>query len=141
MRRVLLRSSISSKLPIVIIDETTLKQAVMNMLASAINDAREGTKVILSAQRDDDGAVLIHVRDAAKGPEDLAEQFVVFRDGMGKNGALRRPVKSSIGLTLTRSLVAVNACAFDLAPVNETGTLMTLTIPAKLVVKTKPKAK
>lgn len=132
--RVLLRSAISERLPLIRADAATLKQAVLNMLASAIAETALGSKVVLSAQREEDGSVSIHVRDAAKGPNALAEQFVVFRDGVGKDGEIRQPVRSSIGLTLTRSLVAVNACSLSLDPVPESGTLMTLTIPATLVV-------
>ncbi|MCD7059193.1 sensor histidine kinase [Pelagibacterium xiamenense] len=133
--RVLLRSAISEALPFVRADEATLKQAVLNMLASAIAQSGEGSKVVLSAQREGDGSVSIHVRDAAKSPNALTEQFVVFRDGQDKEGAARAPIRSSIGLTLTRSLAAVNACSLDLAPASETGTLMTLSIPAALVIR------
>lgn len=131
--RVLLRSAISERLPMVRADSATLRQAILNMLASAINEAGEGSKVVLSAQRDDDGAVSIHVRDAARKPGELAEQFVVYRDGESRDGTPRQPVRSSIGLTLTRTLVAVNACSLSLEPASEEGTIMTLTIPSTLI--------
>jgi sensor histidine kinase regulating citrate/malate metabolism len=105
------------------------------MLASAISEAGEGSRVVLSGQAEEDGSVSIHVRDAAKAPGILAERFVVFRDGVAADGSQRKPSQSSIGLTLTRSLVAVNACSLSLYPVSESGTLMTLTIPASLVVR------
>ena len=133
--RVLLRSAISERLPYVRVDAATLKQAVLNMLASAISEGGEGSKVVLSGQVEDDGSVSIHVRDTAKAPNALAERFMVFRDGLAADGSELRPTQSSIGLTLTRSLVAVNACSLSLVPANESGTLMTLTIPASLVVR------
>ncbi len=132
--RVLLRSAISERLPRIKADRPTLQQAVLNMLASAINQAGEGAKVVLSAQRETDGAVTIHIRDSAKTPGALADQFVVFRDGLDKDGTVRQPAVSSIGLTLTRSLAAVNACFLSLDPAADSGTLMALTIPATLVV-------
>lgn len=132
--RVLLRSAISERLPKVRADAATLQQAILNMLASAINEGGEGSKVVLSAQQEDDGAVTIHVRDAARKPGTLAEQFVVYRDGQSRDGTLRQPVRSSIGLTLTRTLVAVNACSLRLDPASDNGTLMTLTIPVSLIV-------
>lgn len=133
--RVLLRSAVSERLPKVRADAATLRQAILNMLASAINAAGEGSKVVLSAQHEDDGAVSIHVRDAARKPGDLAEQFVVYRDGLARDGTMRQPVRSSIGLTLTRTLVAVNACSLRLDPASDNGTIMTLTIPASLIVQ------
>ncbi|WMT91445.1 HAMP domain-containing sensor histidine kinase [Pelagibacterium sp. H642] len=133
--RVLLRSAISERLPMARVDAGTLKQAVLNMLASAISEAGEGSRVVLSGQVEDDGSISIHVRDGAKAPGALAERFVVFRDGVAADGTQRKPSQSSIGLTLTRSLVAVNACSLRLDPASESGTLMTLTIPASLVVR------
>ncbi|WP_196259480.1 sensor histidine kinase [Pelagibacterium limicola] len=133
--RVLLRSAISERLPMVRADAGTLKQAILNMLASAINEAGEGNKVVVSAQQDSDGTVSVHVRDAARRPNILADHFVVFRDGQSRDGSARQPVRSSIGLTLTRTLVAVNACSLSLDPAAESGTLMTLTVPASLVVR------
>ena len=133
--RVLLRSAISERLPMARVDAATLKQAVLNMLASAISEAGEGSRVVMSGQVEDDGSVSIHVRDGAKAPGALAERFVVFRDGVAADGTQRKPSQSSIGLTLTRSLVAVNACSLSLDPASESGTLMTLTIPASLVVR------
>jgi hypothetical protein len=135
LERVLLRSAISERLPMVRADATTLRQTVLNMLASAINEAGEGNKVVLSAQMEDDGAVTVHVRDAARKPGVLADQFVVYRDGEARDGTARQPVRSSIGLTLTRTLAAVNACSLSLDPASDSGTLMTLTIPASLVVQ------
>ena len=132
-QRVLLRSAISERLPMVRADAATLKQAVLNMLASAISEAGEGAKVVLSGQREEDGAVTIHVRDAAKAPNALAERFVVFRDGVGKDGQVMTPVRSSVGLALTRSLLAVNAFSLSVDPAGEQGMLFTLIIPADLV--------
>lgn len=132
--RVLLRSAISERLPHIRADAGTLRQAVLNLLASAIDQTAEGGKVVLSAQRDEDGSVQVHVRDSSSGPNGLADHFVVFREGADKNGEEKMPVRSSIGLTLTRSLVAVNACSLSFDPANDAGTLMTLLIPAELVV-------
>jgi hypothetical protein len=38
-----------------------------------------------------------------------------------------------VGLALTRSLVAVNACTLTVAPAGAVGTLFSLTIPADLI--------
>ncbi|WP_127144812.1 ATP-binding protein [Pelagibacterium montanilacus] len=134
--RVLLRSAISERLPVVRADRATLRQAVLNMLASAIAESPAGGKVVLSAQAEDDGSVSVHVRDTQKAPNALLEQFVVFRDGENADGTQRQPMRSSIGLTLTRSLVAANACTFTISPASDSGALMTLTIPAVLVAAT-----
>ena len=132
--RVLLRSSISERLPRVRVDAPTLSQAVLNLLASAIRHTESGGRVVLSAQQERSGAVAIHVRDTATTAGDIADRFVVFREGRERDGTARQPTTSSIGLTLTRSLIAVNALSFSIDPATDTGTLMTLVIPADRVV-------
>src|SRR5690606_21097401 len=109
------------------------RQALLNLLASAIDQTPQGGKVILSAQSEDDGSVSIHVRDSSSGTGELAERFAVFREANVPKTEAMVPLKSSIGLALTRSLLAVNSCSLSMHPSSGTGTLMTLTIPAELV--------
>lgn len=131
--RVLVRSAISERLPHVRADRASLGQAVLNLLASAIDQTPAGGSVILSAQPEDDGSIVINVRDSGAATADLGERFVVFRDGVGKDGEALAPVRSSVGLALTRSLVAVNACSLSVDPAGAVGTLFSLVIPADLV--------
>ena len=78
----------------------------------------------------------VNVRDSASTTGDLGERFVVFRDGVGRDGETLAPVRSSVGLALTRSLLAVNAFSLSVEPTGGTGTLFPLVIPAELVAKT-----
>jgi len=133
--RVLVRSAISEALPRVHADRASLGQALLNLLASAIDQTPIGGSVILSAQTDEEGNVAIHVRDGAQSGTDFGERFVVFRDGVDKDGEELGPVRSSVGLALTRSLLAVNACSLSVDPTAGTGTLFSLRIPADLIVK------
>lgn len=133
--RVLVRSAISERLPRVRADRASLGQALLNLLASAIDQTPVGGSVILSAQSDDEGNIAVHVRDGAESGTDLGERFVVFRDGVDKDGEQLNPVRSSVGLALTRSLLAVNACTLSVDPTAGTGTLFSLLIPAELVVR------
>ena len=130
--RVLVRSAVSERLPGVTADRASLTQAILNLLASAIDQTPAGGTVILSAQREDDGAIVINVRDSGEKRSDLGERFVVFRDGVGKDGETLMPVRSSVGLALTRSLLAVNALKLNVDPAVGVGTLFSLVIPAEL---------
>lgn len=132
--RVLIRSAISERLPRVRIDRAALGQAVLNLLASAIDQTPPGGAVILSAQVDDDGGVAIHVRDSGKTNVDLSERFVVFRDDVDRDGTVLAPFRSTVGLALTRSLLEVNSCELSIDPAGGTGTLFSLVIPASLVI-------
>lgn len=130
--RVLVRSAVSENLPRVTADRASLTQAILNLLASAIDQTPTGGTVILSAQREDDGAIVINVRDSGHKRTDLGERFVVFRDGVGKDGETLMPVRSSVGLALTRSLLAVNAFKLNVDPAAGAGTLFSLIVPAEL---------
>jgi signal transduction histidine kinase/PAS domain-containing protein len=131
--RVIVRNAISEKLPRVTADRASLAQAVLNLLASAIDQTPVGGAVVISAQRHDDQSIAIHVRDSSAQAVDMAERFVVFRDGVGRDGQVLAPVRSSVGLALTRSLLAVNAVSLAVDPAGPEGLLFTLRIPADLV--------
>jgi signal transduction histidine kinase len=131
--RVIVRNAISESLPRITADRASLAQAVLNLLASAIDQTPAGGAVVISAQREDDGSIAVHVRDSSANAVDMAERFVVFRDGVGKNGQAMVPVRSSVGLALTRSLLAVNAFSLSVDPAGEQGMLFSLIIPADLV--------
>ncbi|HZY67353.1 MAG TPA: PAS domain-containing protein, partial [Devosia sp.] len=133
--RVLVRSGISEQLPRIRADRASLGQALLNLLASAIDQTPIGGSVILSAQAEEDGGISIHVRDGAQNATELGERFVVFRDGIDKDGEQLTPVRSSVGLALTRSLLAVNACTLSVDPTATTGTLFSLTIPAGAIIR------
>jgi len=129
--RVLVRSAVSERLPRITADRASLTQGILNLLASAIDQTPVGGSVILSAQHEDDGAVI--VRDGGETRRDLGERFVVFRDGLGKDGEVLLPVRSSVGLALTRSLLAVNALKLSVDPLVGVGNMFSLLIPADLV--------
>ncbi|MDB5527911.1 MAG: hypothetical protein JWR51_1014 [Devosia sp.] len=131
--RVIVRNAISETLPKVTADRASLAQAVLNLLASAIDQTPTGGAVVISAQHEDDGGISIHVRDSSTNAVDLAERFVVFRDGTGRDGQVLAPVRSSVGLALTRSLLAVNAFSLSVDPAGSQGLLFSLLIPADLV--------
>lgn len=131
--RVLVRSSIADQLPRIAADKASLTQAVLNLLASAIDQTPPGGSVILSAQREDNGGLTVNVRDSGDPRRDLGERFVVFRDGVGRDGEQLAPVRSSVGLALTRSLLAVNALKLSVDPMASTGTRFSMLIPADLV--------
>lgn len=137
--RVLVRSAIAEQLPRIHADRASLGQALLNLLASAIDQTPIGGSVIVSAQAQDDGGIAIHVRDGASNAADLGDRFVVFRDGVDKDGEQLQPVRSSVGLALTRSLLAVNACSLAVDPMAGVGTLFSLLIPAELVTPERPR--
>ncbi len=132
-RQVFVRSAISQDIRSVSADRATMRQAILNLLASAIDQSQTGGKVVLSAQTEADGSIGIHVRNSDTHSEAPGDRFVVFREGDKKRAETLVPLKSSMGLTLTRSLLAVNECSLSIDPSASTGTLMTLLIPAERI--------
>jgi signal transduction histidine kinase len=108
---------------------------VLNLLASAIDQTPVGGSVVLSAQLEDDGSIAVNVRDSGASALDPGDRFVVFRDGTGRDGEILAPVRSSVGLALTRSLLAVNSATLSVAPTPGTGTLFLIFIPSELVMQ------
>jgi signal transduction histidine kinase len=131
--RVIVRNAIAEDLPNVTADRSSLEQAVLNLLASAIDQSPTGGAVVISAKIGEDGSISVHVRDNSTNQVDLAERFVVFRDGDQREGNALAPVRSSVGLALTRSLLAVNGVSLAINPAGQHGMLFTLQIPAELV--------
>lgn len=131
--RVLVRNAVSENLPGIVADRASLSQALLNLLASAIEQTPAGGSVILSAQQEDDGSVVVNLRDGGNTHRDMGERFMVFRDGPGRDGETLAPVRSSVGLALTRSLLAVNALSLSVDPTVGNGTLFSLVIPATKV--------
>jgi len=133
-RQVFVRSAISEDLPWIEAERASVRQALLNLLASAIDQTPQGKKVILSAQSEENGSVGVHVRDSSDFTGELAERFAVFREAGTQRDEAMVPLKSSIGLSLTRSLLAVNSFSLSVDPSSGTGTLMTMTIPAERIV-------
>ncbi|WP_323013264.1 HAMP domain-containing sensor histidine kinase [Devosia sp.] len=131
--RVIMRNAISENLPRVTADQPSLAQAVLNLLASAIDQTPAGGAVVISAQREDDNGIAVHVRDSSAHAVDMAERFVVFRDGVNRAGEPVGPVRSSVGLALTRSLLAVNGFSLTVDPAGKEGMLFTLHIPTDAI--------
>lgn len=132
--QVFVRSAIPESLPFILADRASLRQALLNLLVSAIAQSPSGGKVILSAQVEDDNSIGVHVRDSSSGPTGIDDRFMVFREKTDNNGHTIVPMTSSMGLALTRSLISVNSCLLHVDPSAGTGTLMSLVIPANLLI-------
>jgi K+-sensing histidine kinase KdpD len=135
-RRIVLRSAVSQTLPIIRADKTLLDQTVMNMLASAVAMSTDGGNVVLSAQSEATGGVLIHIRDHGRphGSRSAEEGFVVYKesDSEGLDGGVPR---SHMGLAVTRSMARANALTLSIDRQDDAGTLMSLIVPANKVIR------
>lgn len=135
-RRIVLRSAVSQTLPVIRADKALLTQTVMNMLASAVAMSTDGGNVVLSAQSEATGGVLIHIRDHGRpsGSRSAEEGFVVYKesDSEGLDGGVPR---SHMGLAVTRSMARANALTLSIDRQDDAGTLMSLIVPANKVIR------
>ena len=134
--RVLVRSAVSEVLPPIRADRTALGQAVLNLLASAVDQTAAGGSVVLSAQTEDDGGIAVTIRDGAGGDIEGDARFVTIReDGEARGNHAVVPVRSSLGLSLTRALLGVNSFGLNVGQAGGGGTMFGLRIPADCVVR------
>ncbi len=133
--RVLIRSAISLKLPKIMADKKTLEQAILNLLANAIEQTPVGGQIIVSANCEIDDSINIYVRDTGTSESDYNKSFVLFSENIDKDRGSRRSSISNMGLALTRSLLEVNSVSLEIDQTNNAGTLSSLIIPANMAVK------
>mgnify|MGYP001247293791 CR=1 FL=1 len=115
-------------------DRASLGQAVLNLLSSAIDQTPPGDAVVLSAHVEDDGGVRIQVREQGVARGDPGDGFVIFRDGVSGDGKALAPIRSSVGLALTRSLLEVNSASLSVEAVRQDGTIFSLRLPPESVI-------
>jgi len=135
-QQVFVRSAIPETSYFVEADEKLLTQTIMNLLASAVTLTPAGGNVVLSAIRDDNEDLMIHVRDMGDHGQDRHEQFIVYHEPEGDEKTQADFVRSGVGLPLTQALAKANAFSLKLDQIGRSGMLMELAIPADRVTGT-----
>ena len=120
--RIIMRMSLSDKLPNVMADVRSLRQIMLNLMSNAVKFNEPGGQVIVSTALDDAGAAVIRVRDTGVGMSEgeLALALEPFRraeSGKSADGA-------GLGLPLTKALVEANHADFSIKSRKEQGTLV-----------------
>jgi signal transduction histidine kinase len=127
---IILRSSLSPRLPEVIADARSLRQLVLNVVASSIKLTGAGGQVIVSTARSDNGALILRVRDNGVGmsaPE-LADALEPLQQVSSRAGG------SGIGLPLAKALAEANGASLRIESNRGSGTLIEVTFPRERVV-------
>jgi PAS domain S-box-containing protein len=127
-RRVSIEQSLGREAPLVLADDTRLKQVLINLLSNAIKYNVEGGRIWITSRAVDDGMVEVLVRDSGLGmaPEQLAELFQPFnrlgRDAYGEG--------TGIGLVISRRLAELMGGTLDAQSTEGAGSTFRLRIPA-----------
>lgn len=113
-------------------DERRLKQVLLNLMRNAINFSPEGGKIILSAQRGDQG-IHISVSDMGPGilPEDQERIFLPFE--RAQSGSTPGTRGAGLGLSLVKTIVELQGGRVTLESTVGKGTTVHLWFPPSLV--------
>jgi signal transduction histidine kinase len=129
-RRIIIRSSLSPKLPQVVADARSVRQIVLNLLSSSIKFLAAGGQVIISTALTERGELVLRVRDTGPGmsENEIATELEPFSQlatstRFGSGGA-------DLALPLTRALAQANGASFRIDSKPNTGTLIEISFPS-----------
>ncbi|KPB02524.1 PAS domain S-box protein [Ahrensia marina] len=132
--RIIVRSSLESRLPSVVADTRSVKQIVLNLLSNAIRFTQSGGQVVVSTNYTAAGSVILRIRDTGIGMssreiETALKPFqqISTRDREHSDG-------TGLGLPLTRALVHANRAEFEIASEPGRGTSIEITFPPARVL-------
>jgi PAS domain S-box-containing protein len=132
--RIIIRTSLSPKLPEIVADARSVRQIVLNLLSNSIKFTGAGGQVIVSTALADDGEVVLRVRDTGIGmsEKDIETALEPFRQiatsGRGGSGG------TGLGLPLTKALAEANRAKFHIKSAPNAGTLVEIAFPAMRVL-------
>jgi PAS domain S-box-containing protein len=133
-QRIIIRNSLSPKLPQIVADARSVRQIVLNLLSNSIKFTGAGGQVIVSSAITDDGDVVLRVRDTGIGmsEKDIATALEPFRQvatstRMGSGG-------TGLGLPLSKALAEANRARFTIKSTPNTGTLVEVAFPSTRVL-------
>jgi signal transduction histidine kinase len=127
--RIIIRTSITPGLPQIVVDERSLRQILINLLANSIKFTGPGGQVIVSTAVSDSGEVVLRVRDTGVGmtEKDIEAALEPYRQSAtsgswGSGG-------TGLGLSLTKALAEANRANFSIKSAPNDGTLVEIGFP------------
>ena len=127
--RIIIRTSLTPGLPLIVADERSLRQIVLNLIANSIKFTGPGGQVIVSTVFTDSREAVLRVRDTGSGmsEKDIAAALEPFRQiatsgSFGSGG-------TGFGLPLTKALAEANRANFSIKSAPNAGTLVEIAFP------------
>ncbi len=132
--RIIIRTALTPGLPLVVADERSLRQIVLNLIGNSIRFTGPGGQVIVSTVFSDNREAVLRVRDTGVGmsEKDILAALEPFRQtatsgSWGSGG-------TGFGLPLTKALAEANRANFSIKSAPNAGTLVEIAFPPNRVV-------
>jgi signal transduction histidine kinase len=127
--RIIIRTSLSPKLPPVLADARSVRQIVLNLISNSAKFTGAGGQVIVSTTLTDRGEVVLRVRDSGIGmsEKEIALALEPFRQVAStvRGG----PAGTGLGLPLTKALAEANRASLRIKSAPNAGTLIEVAFP------------
>jgi PAS domain S-box-containing protein len=122
--RIIIRTSLSPKLPQIVADARSLRQIVLNLLSNSIRYTVAGGQIIVSTAFTESGDVVLRVRNTGTGMSqaDTATALGPFRQVATSTRA--RSGGTGLGLPLTKALAEANHATFRIKSAPNEGMLV-----------------
>jgi PAS domain S-box-containing protein len=132
--KIIIRMALAPSVPPIVADPRSVRQIVLNLLSNAIKFTEAGGQVIVSTALNDDGEVVLRVRDTGIGmsEKDIATALEPFRQLPTSNRAAR--AGTGLGLPLTKALAEANRARFGITSALNAGTLVEIAFPPTRVL-------
>jgi signal transduction histidine kinase len=129
-QRIIIRTSLPPDLPQVVADARSLRQIMLNLLSNSIKFTEAGGQVIVSTALNDEGNVVLRVRDSGIGMSeaDIATALEPFRQI--ETTIAGRAGGTGLGLPLTKALAEANRARFQIRSTPREGTLVEIVFEA-----------
>lgn len=129
-----LSTALHPDLPRLYADERRVRQILINLLANAVKFTPSGGEILLTADRDEGGGLLISVLDTGIGMTEDDLPIAVAPFGQ-IGGARHEPWEGTgLGLPLTRKLLEIHGGCLEILSSSGQGTMMIARFPANRVV-------
>jgi PAS domain S-box-containing protein len=132
-RGVIMRTSISEKLPRVVADLRAMRQILINMVSNAVKYTDAGGEVTVSANVGKTGQLKLRIRDTGIGmtEAEIGNALEPFKR-IATQG--RETLGTGLGLPLTKALAEANRASFDITSEPGRGTTVEITFPTTRVL-------
>ncbi len=132
--RVIIRSSLTSRLPDIVADHRSITQIALNLLSNAIRFTGPGGQVIVSTSYEPSGDVLLRVRDTGIGMtrQEVEQALRPYKQITTPKHA--RSDGTGLGLPLTKAMAEANRANFTIDSNPGRGTMVEITFPSTRVL-------